>query len=258
LRASGLTGGFPANLGGISIMAVLINKAMIEIPPKFAGKPPVNPEARKDRSLLSKTWKGAQGLAEDVRYYGQWMRDEAFKRIGHLYPSVEVTAEMAKERSDLKPFVGQKLTVVAWIWVRTVKSPNPAFRHVEVPLASTFVLSSKGGKEAYIKPVVEGDNYRFTVKVGKAPTDASDGTKLARANFKCLISGSPISGDYIKEEGKAGRLRERLMAIIAEGKSKRVFIGPSDEQTRIAISEAPEWEPDLEISGSTQYVGVKT
>ena len=124
-------------------VAVLINKAMIEIPPKFAGMPPVNPKSRAEMQLMAREWKGAQGLAEDVRYYGKWMRDEAEKRIGHLYPKVEITAEMAKERPDLKKYVGQKLTVIAWIWARTVKSPNPAFAHVDVPLASTFMLSTK-------------------------------------------------------------------------------------------------------------------
>ena len=127
-------------------VAVLICKAMIEIPPKFAGKPPVNPESRK--KIGSQTgWKGALGLAEDVRYYGQWMRDEAEKRVGHLYPKVEVTAEMAKDRPDLRPYVGQKLTVIAWLWARTVKSPNPAFAQVDVPLASTFMLSNKPAKK---------------------------------------------------------------------------------------------------------------
>jgi putative DNA methylase len=149
-------------------VAVLINKAMIEIPPKFAGKPPVNPTSRKDKNLFAREWKGAQGLAEDVRYYGQWMRDEAEKRIGHLYPKVEVTAEMAKVRPDLKPYVDQKLTVIAWLWARTVKSPNPAFAQVDVPLASTFMLCTKVGKEAYVEPVIEDGGYRFTVKVGQA------------------------------------------------------------------------------------------
>jgi putative DNA methylase len=127
-------------------------------------------------------WKGAQGLADDVRYYGQWMRDEAEKRIGHLYPKVEVTAEMAKDRPDLIPYVGQSLTVIAWLWARTVKSPNPAFAQVEVPLVSTFMLSTKAGKEAYVEPIVVNREYRFTVKAGK-PKDlkaAMDGTKLAR------------------------------------------------------------------------------
>src|SRR5205807_7522316 len=135
--------------------------AMIEIPPKFAGKLPVNPEAREGLAGTG-SWKGAQGLAEDVRYYGQWMRDEAEKRIGHLYPKVEVTAEMAKARPDLKPYVGRKLTVIAWLWARTVKSPNPAFAQVDVPLASTFMLSTKAGKEAFIQPLVENSGYRFT------------------------------------------------------------------------------------------------
>src|SRR4029450_12710538 len=116
---------------------------------------------------------------------------EARKRIGHLYPPVEITAEMVNERPDLKPYVGQKLTVITWLWARTVKSPNPAFRHVDVPLASTFMLSPKAGKEAYIEPVIEGDGYHFTVKIGR-PKDAEgakNGTKLARgANFRCLMS----------------------------------------------------------------------
>ena len=139
---------------------MLINKAMIEIPPRFAGNPPVNPIARGDRQLFKKTWKGAKGLPEDVRYYGQWMRDQAEKRIGHLYPKIEITAEMARARPDLKPYVAQKLTVIAWLWARTVKSPNPAFAHVYVPLASTFMLSTNAFKQA------ESDIAKGTVSTG--------------------------------------------------------------------------------------------
>ena len=109
------------------------------------------------------------GLAEDVRRYRAWMRDEAHKRIGHLYPPVEITAEMANERPDLKPLVGQKLTVIAWLWARTVKSPNPAFPHVDVPLASTFMLVEQGGQRGYVQPVIESGGYRFTVKRGTPP-----------------------------------------------------------------------------------------
>ena len=195
--------GLESYASDLNPVAVLINKAMIEIPPKFAGQPPVNPESRKEKTLFQKTWHGAQGLAEDVRYYGKWMRDEAEKRIGHLYPKVEVTAEMATERPDLKQYVGKKLTVIAWLWARTVKSPNPAFAQVDVPLASTFMLSTKTGKEAYVEPVIEDGGYRFTVKVGK-PKDAEaakKGTKLWRgANFQCLMSGTPIAGRLHHEQ----------------------------------------------------------
>ena len=237
--------GLESYASDLNPVAVLINKAMIEIPPKFAGKPPVNPESRKEKTLFAREWKGAQGLAEDVRYYGQWMRDEAEKRIGHLYPKVEVTAEMAKERPDLKPYVGQKLTVIAWLWARTVKSPNPAFAQVDVPLASTFMLSTKAGKEAYVEPVIEDGGYRFTVKVGK-PKDAEaakNGTKLARgANFHCLMSGTPIAGDYIKAEGKAGRMGARLMAIVAEGERGRVYLAPTPEMEAVALTGAADVE----------------
>ena len=108
------------------------------------------------------------GLAADVRYYGQWMRDEAEKRIGHLYPKIEVSEEMVRERPDLEQYMGRTLTVIAWLWARTVKSPNPAFATVDVPLVSSFVLSTKKGKESYVEPVIEDGGYRFTVKTGMA------------------------------------------------------------------------------------------
>ena len=242
-------------------VAVLINKAMIEIPPKFAGQQPVNPgarEAEKERSI-ARGWKGAQGLADDVRYYGQWMRDEAEKRIGNLYPNVEVTAEMVKERPDLNQYAGKKLTVIAWLWARTVKSPNPAFAQIDVPLASTFVLSTKEGKEAYVEPVIENGSYRFKVRVG-TPRDAegtNNGTKSARANFKCILSGTPVSGDYIKGESRAGRMGVRLMAIVAEGRRERVFLDPSSGIEAAAINANPTWKPETDIIGSSQYIGVK-
>ena len=243
--------GLEAHASDLNPVAVLINKAMIEIPPKFAGQAPVNPEWRsksKEEQTLA-TWRGAQGLAEDVRCYGQWMRDQAEKRIGHLYPKIEVTADMAKERPDLERYRGRKLTVIAWLWARTVKSPNPAFADVEVPLASTFMLSTKKGKETYVEPVIEDCRYRFTVKVGM-PRDAAAkaGTKLSRGpNFRCLMSGTPIAGDYIKAEGRAGRMGMRLMAIVAEGDRGRVYLAPSVEHEETARKAVPEWRPELNM-----------
>jgi putative DNA methylase len=251
--------GLESYASDLNPVAVLINKAMIEIPPKFAGRPPINPEARKNKDLFAREWKGAQGLAEDVRYYGQWMRDEAEKRIGHLYPKIEVTSEVLKGRPDLKPHVGKKLTVIAWLWARTVKSPNPAFAHVDVPLASTFVLSTKAGKEAYIEPVVEPGGYEFSVRMGKSKDveRAKNGTKLARANFVCVMSGAPIGGEHIKAEGLAGRIGARLMAVVAQGERGRLYLPATKAMEHIAQQAKPEWKPGLEICGSTQYIGVR-
>jgi putative DNA methylase len=239
--------GLESYASDLNPVAVLISKAVIEIPSKFSGKPPVNPETCKKRSLIAQEWNGAQGLAVDVRYYGQWMRDEADKRIGHLYPKVRVTAEMAKWRADIKPYVGQALTVVAWLWARTVRSPNPAFGDVEVPLASTFVFSTKAGKEAHVEPIVENGGYHFTVKMGN-PKDAErakNGTKLSRgANFQCLVSGTPIPGDHIKAEGKAGRMGARLMAIVAESERGRVYLPPMPEHEEAAREASPSWKPE--------------
>lgn len=245
--------GLESYASDLNPVAVLINKAMIEIPPRFAGKPPVNPDWQKKRSdeKAMTIWRGAQGLAEDVRYYGQWMRNEAEKRIGHLYPKVEVTADMVQERPDLKPYLGQKLTVIAWLWARTVKSPNPAFAKVDVPLASTFMLSTKAGKEAYVEPVIEGGSYHFTVKVGK-PKDvvaAKNGTKVGRGgHFQCLVSGSPIPVGYIRDSGIAGNMGSRLMAVIAEGDRGRIFLAPSADHEKAAANASPDWGPEVDIN----------
>jgi putative DNA methylase len=279
------------------------------------------------------SYKGVQGLAEDVRYYGQWMREEAQKRIGHLYPKItawldrrsgryfgdddvqrwrqseergernEEGEQIAREcghpslASLLSSLSAQQLTVIAWLWARTVKSPNPAFAHVDVPLVTTFILSSKPGNEAYVEPVIENRGeeignrdeeignrgeeignrdeeignsallqqtpassllspissflspiYRFTVKTGKPPEWAKHGTKLARgAQFRCLLSGMPISGNYIKAEGQAGRMGAQMLAIVAEGSRGRVYLPPTAEHEAIARSAQPTWKPEIDI-----------
>ncbi len=244
--------GLESYASDLNPVAVMINKAMIEIPPKFAGRVPVGPIPEGEVFLATKNakdtkdafWPGATGLAEDVRRYGYWMREEAKKRIGHLYPQVEITKEMAAKRPDLKQYVGQKLTVIAWLWARTVKSPNPMYSHVDVPLVSSFVLSSKKGKEAWVKPVVEGDKWHFEVCVGTPPKGAEDGNKhtvsRSAVSFDCIVSGSPISGDYIKEEGVAGRMGARMMAIVCEGARGRVYLPPQDEDIEVP---EPKWKP---------------
>jgi putative DNA methylase len=243
--------GLESYASDLNPVAVLINKAMIEIPPKFAGKAPVNPESR-GKLDHSKSWRGARGLAEDVRYYGQWMRAEAEKRIGQLYPKIEITAAMVKERPDLKKYAGQKLTVIAWLWARTVKSPNPAFAQVDVPLVSTFILSTKAGKEAYVEPVIENGQYHFTVKVGK-PKDAEaakNGTKLSQGSFRCLLSSTAFRYTYIDDEANAGRLGARLMAIVAGGDRERVYLAPTPEMEVTALTAQPTWKPDLASRGT--------
>lgn len=241
--------GLEAHASDLNPVAVMINKAMIEIPPRFAGRPPVNPESRRN-DLGTQTWRGAQGLAEDVRYYGRWMRDEAEKRIGHLYPKVKVTAPMAKGRPELAPYVSQELTVIAWLWARTVESSNPAYRGCHVPLVSSFWLSTKSGREAWVEPLIEGKDYRFEVRMGKPGNKAviDAGTKLSRgANFRCLLSQSPLSPDYIKAEGMAGRMGARLMAIVAEGDRGRVYLPPTKEHEEIARQAKPAWKPEQEL-----------
>ncbi|WP_246584436.1 DUF1156 domain-containing protein [Thermus brevis] len=239
--------GFEAYAGDLNPVAVLLNKVYLEIVPRWTDHPPVNPE---DRRKIGGTggWRGASGLAADVRYYGQVILERARKKIGHLYPPVKVTEEMAAEHPHLKPYVGKELPVIAWIWARTVPSPNPAARGAHVPLMSTFWLSSKKGSEAWLEPVVDRtrNTWSFRVRTG-APKDRETvkaGTKTGRAQFRCLLTGDPISDDYIKKEGQAGRLRERLVAIVADTGRGRVYLPATEEHQVIARRAEPGWRPE--------------
>ena len=218
-------------------VAVLVSKATCEIPPKFSGRPPVNPE--RDPNVV---WNGARGLADDIRYYGKWMRDEAEKRIGHLYPKVRVTEATARDRPDLRPYVGQELTVIAWLWARTVASPDPMVRKAHVPLVSSFMLSTKKGKQTWVE--VEHDTaarngWRFVVKTGHLDKDEEArkklGTKAGKAqDFLCVLTGTPVPRPYIQAEGKANRLSKRLMGVVVGTSPGRLYVTPSLADERIA------------------------
>jgi putative DNA methylase len=246
--------GLDAFASDLNPVPVIINKAMIEIPALFAKHPPVSlihsRRGDKKRELdLGQNWPGATGLAEDVRHYGTWVREEGQKRIGHLYPSAEITPEVARGRPDLEPLIGEKLNVVAWIWARTVKSPNPAFSNFDVPLASTFILSSKEGRNIYIEPEITNTSYQFAIKTGTPTEAAKRGTKAGGAgtDFLCLLSGTPIGFNYLREEAKQGRMGQRLMATVAEGTRGRVYLPPTEEMEMIALEARPAWIPDTPL-----------
>lgn len=225
--------GLKAHAHDLNPVAVMINKAMIEIPPRFAGMAPVNPDAR--TSKMSQAWSRAQGLAEDVRYYGEWMKQEAYKRIGHLYPKVKVPREQG----------GGEATVIAWIWARTVKCPNPACG-CEMPLVHSFMLSKKKGKEAWVEPVFE--NGETTYKVHNEGTPKIEGT-VNRQGAVCACCGAPVGYPYIRQESREDRINAQLMAIVAEGSHGRIYITPDDEQRSTSIVDKPENCPSGVLSG---------
>lgn len=217
--------GLEAHAHDLNPVAVMINKAMIEIPPKFANMQPVNPEWRENIGSDIAP-KGAAGLAEDVRYYGEWMKQEAYKRIGHLYPKAKLAD-------------GSEATVIAWIWARTVKCPNPACG-CEMPLASSFILSKKKGHEAYVEPIFDGDEINYRVRQGKGGEVCP---KISQGKFKCIRCNEGLPQDYIKVESKAGRMGKRLLAVVAEGKNGRVYLSPDTEQIHVADCPMPEDYP---------------
>jgi putative DNA methylase len=250
--------GFVSHASDLNPVAVMINKAMIEIPPRFAGHSPIGPKSEdQDSDDRTNDWRGATGLAEDVRRYGSWMRNEAEKLIGHLYPKVDVVRDTSGHFRHAAPVQSEKTTppveqrtVIAWLWARTIESPNPAYRGCHVPLVSSFWLSTKKGKETWVHPVVDGREYHFEVGYG-VPTEleaVENGTKLGRgANFRCLFSGVPITPEYVKEEGIAGRLSARLLAIVADGDRSRIYLSPDEKHEKIALSARPDWRPEQSL-----------
>ena len=223
--------GLEAHAHDLNPVAVMINKAMIEIPPKFANMRPVNPEARaKMGSSIAP--KGAAGLAEDVRYYGEWMKQEAFKRIGHLYPKVKVPKEQG----------GGEATVIAWIWARTVKCPNPACG-CEMPLVRSFAISKKRNHEAVIVPHIYENTISYTIAKG---TNTVDGT-VSRKGACCIFCNSAADFPYIREQGKQHKIGSQLIGIVAEGARGRLFLAPDDEQRAAAIVDKPAECPSAPI-----------
>jgi len=243
-------------------VAVTINKAMIEIPSKFFGVRPVGPKNKDSKQEeLEFKWVGALGIAEDVRRYGNWMRERAYAKLQNLYPKVKIDKKSAIELGLSEE---TELTVVTWIWARTVKSPNPAFSHVDVPLISTFMLSSKEGKEVYLKPKVDRDSYSFSIQTGKTPDDLKLGTTAGkRSAFKCIVSGVPIDYEYIRDQGKQNRIGTKLIAIVADGPKGRIYLPSKNEHEEIAKSVVPTWAPDVELPNNprdfkTPNYGIKT
>lgn len=229
--------GLEAHAHDLNPVAVMINKAMIEIPPRFAGQAPVNPDSR-TRLDGATGWQGAQGLAADVQYYGEWMKREAFRRIGHLYPKVKVPHELG----------GGEATVIAWIWARTVKCPNPACG-IMAPLVKSFDLSKKSGNESWIEPIFDGHNVQYKVHThGKSKLEGT----VKRSGARCACCGTPITFSYIREEGKHNRLSSQLMAVVAEGQRKRLYITPDEEQIALANVEKNQ---DVNLGSLAYYPG---
>ncbi|WP_173514148.1 DUF1156 domain-containing protein [Sinorhizobium psoraleae] len=230
--------GLPAYGSDLNPVAVMIGKAMIEIPAKFKDMPPIHPGI-KERQF----YRNAEGLAEDVKYYSEWMREKAWERIGHLYPQVNLPKEHG----------GGQATVIAWIWARTVPSPDPAFSDVRVPIASSFLLSSKAGKEAWVEPIVDRATKTIIYRIRNGGTKAEiaaarEGTKAGRgANFRCLMSDTAITPDYVKSKGKAGEMGQALIAIVAEGNRSRAYVAPTEMHEQLALSAKPVWRPETNL-----------
>ena len=221
--------GLESHASDLNPLAVLINKALIEIPPKFAGWSPVFPGVAEEQS----SWLRAEGLAADVQHYGQWLRDEAEKRIGHLYPKVTAPG-------------GTEHTVIAWIWARTVISLNPA-NPIETPLVRSWWLSKKKGKEAWVKATVVDGQVQYEVQHNAdGPKGDADGT-VNRRGAVSIADGTPIDLSYIRAESRAKRMGAHLIAVVADGGKGRVYVSPNEKHMSLAQVPRPDDVPTGDV-----------
>jgi len=231
--------GLPAYGSDLNPVAVMIGKSLVQIPPLFKDMKPIHSGGHEKLN-----YKNAEGLAEDIKYFGQWMRHKAFERIGHLYPEIDLPKEQG----------GGKAKVIAWIWARTVPSPDPFYQDVRVPLISSYILSTKLGKTAYIQPLVDKKektiNFKVIVNGNKESlNNAKNGNKYGRgANFKCLFTESAITPDYVRKIANNEGLGSTLIAIVAEGIKGRNYISPDKNHIKIALSAEYGWRPEDDMS----------
>lgn len=227
--------GFEAHAADLNPVAVLLNKCNLELAPRWAGHPPVNPEDR-GRDVGTQVWNGTKGLAADVRYYGRLVGERVVEKIGHLYPKVELPAEHG----------GGEANVVAWLWTRTVASPDPSARGAHVPLVRSFTLSSEKGKRIWVNPLVDKENRTVRFEVRSSGEQRVKGT-VERRGAKCLLSDAAIPFEHIRAEGQAGRLGARLLAVVAEGRRGKIYLSPTAVNEELAEVELPVDYPDTNL-----------
>jgi putative DNA methylase len=229
--------GLEVDASDLNPVAVLITKALIELPHRFANRPPVHPDSGNTLQGMQ-SWRGAQGLAEDMRYYGRWILGEAKQRIGHLYPNASLP--------------GAKATVIAWLWARTVTCPNPACRST-LPLVHSFWLGKKKGKEAWVHPIPDLTSKRVRFEIGHGKEGPPlDGT-VTRTGATCLVCSSPVTRQHLWDEGRAHRIGAQLMAVVAEGQNQRLYLPPTNSQELAAAVKRPEDIPDAEMPNSPRW-----
>ncbi len=233
--------GMKAMGSDLNPIAVLITKSLIELPPKFHSQPPVNPDSDpmgmttgRGRRRQRIPWRGTAGLANDIRYYGKWMREEAFRRIGHLYPEV-------------KDADGIERTVIAWLWTRTIPCPNPACG-IKIPMMKTFQLSKKRGNQRWIRPVIDDEARSVSFAVQNHKVGVPETGNVNRTGTTCIACGNTVRLAYVREQAKAGKMGEQMTAIVAEGDRKRLFMSPAEEHVQAALDAHPAWKPSQSIT----------
>ena len=245
--------GLSARGSDLNPLPVLLTKAMIELPPQFHNQVPVNPDAKLMHTVMDESapWKGTAGLASDIRYYGEWMRKEAYKRIGHLYPKAKLPD-------------GSEATVIAWLWARTVPCANPACR-IDMPLMSTFQLSKKRNRAYWVKPIVNRETNTISFEVQKHAGDVPNKGTVNRHGAVCIACGSAVKLPYVREQGKAGNISERMTAIVAEGKSvenkrqdkTKIFLSAPDDHIKTALDAVPSWRPTGKLPDQARSISVQ-
>ncbi len=231
-------------------VAVLITKALIELPPKFANQAPVNPDADpmgfslgRGKNRKTAPWRGATGLANDVRYYGRWIRTMVFQQIGEIFPKAKLLD-------------GTEATVIAWLWARNIPCPNPACG-MPIPLMTTFNLSNKKGNEHWAKPILDHEAKTVSFAVQNNDHGVPRNGTASGKGAMCISCDGAVPISYVREQARNGNMAEQMIAVVAEGNRKRMFLSPTREHIRAAQSGKPSWRPGGTLPERARSISVQ-
>lgn len=231
--------GLPALASDLNPVPVLIGKALFELPYLFRGRSPVNPDGR---GQLGLAWSRASGLAADVRHYGNRLRELAWEKLFELYPKADLPPELG----------GGKATVVAWMWARTVPSPNPAFNGAPVPLVRSFLLSEKKGAKVWLEPQIDKANGTYSFVIRRGAGTPPKGTVSKKDGSRCLLSNDPMKFEYMREQGLKGKMGTRLLAAVVDTPSGRTYVIPGKDHEVAAASASADWRPEQDLPENTR------
>jgi putative DNA methylase len=243
----GLRLGLNVFASDLNPIPVLINKAMLEVIPKYWNKPPINQKAIVEKSKLG--WTNVVGFCNDILHYGNVVLENSKNKLQNYYPTY-----ITPNKEEYK--------VVAWLWSRTIRCPNPACG-CQLPLIRSFQLSKKEKNKVFAEPIIERGKQNvitgYEIKEGEATLKKT----VSRSGAVCVCCGDAVPLTYIRNEGKENRIGFQMFGVVAEGRRRKVYLPPLPIHESVVKNIPESWSPDYVLplkhrNFQTPAYGMKT